>query len=171
MAHGTTHAGGTPATQALARAGVSYTEHVYTHDDRAPSYGLEAAAELGVEPERVFKTLVLDLDGGGGIGLGVAIIPVDARVDLKAGARLLDAKKATMAEPAVAERATGYVVGGISPFGQKRALPTVLDASASAHAGILVSGGRRGFDVEVAPDDLVRMLDARVGTVARETVR
>lgn len=158
--------GGTPATRELTAAGIPFTEHTYTHDSRAASFGLEAADELDVDPARVFKTLVLALDD---TGLGVAILPVNDRVDPKAAARLLGAKKATLADPAVAERSSGYVVGGISPFGQKRRLPTALDASAEAHASILVSGGRRGFDVEVTPADLVRVLSAHTGDLTRTT--
>ncbi len=156
-------ASGTPATTALTRAGVAFTVHPYAHDPAAPSYGLEAAAALGVEPERVFKTLLVDADGR----LAVGIVPVHLLLDLKAIAAALGAKRAVMADPAVAERTTGYVVGGISPIGQKRRLPTVLDASATAYATVLVSGGRRGLDLELDPADLLRVLDARVATIAR----
>jgi Cys-tRNA(Pro)/Cys-tRNA(Cys) deacylase len=155
--------GGTPATVALDRAGVSYTVRAYEHDPAATSYGLEAAAALGVEPERVFKTLLVETDRG----LGVGIVPVDALLDLKAVAAALGAKKATMADPAVAERVTGYVVGGISPVGQKRSLPTVLDDSASQHPTILVSGGKRGLDLELAPADLLAVVRGSAAPVAR----
>jgi len=154
---------GTPATTALTRAGVAFTPHAYDHDPAAPSYGLEAAAALGVDPARVFKTLLVEADGR----LGVAIVPVALLLDLKAVAAVLGAKRAVMAEPAVAERATGYVVGGISPLGQRRRLPTVLDASATAYATVLVSGGRRGLDVELAPGDLLRLTGGLPAPIAR----
>ncbi len=122
---------GTPATTALSRAQVAFTLHAYDHDPAAASYGLEAAAALGVEPGRVFKTLLVDTDGR----LGVGIVPVDRQLDLKALATALGAKKAVMADPAVAARVTGYVVGGISPIGQKRALPTVRGIPADPRLG------------------------------------
>ena len=163
MAKSRQTAPGTPATVALTRAGVVYAEHAYDHDPAADSYGLEAAASLGVEPARVFKTLLVDT----GAGLAVGIVPVDRQLDLKAIAAALGVKKAAMARPADAERSTGYVVGGISPVGQKRPLPTVLDESATGHATILVSGGRRGLDLELSPADLVRVTDATTAPIAR----
>lgn len=156
-------AGGTPATVALARAGVTFELRRYEHDPAAASYGLEAAEALGVEPGRVFKTLLADVDGR----LVVGIVPVDRQLDLKALAAAVGGKKAAMANPADAERATGYVVGGISPLGQKRAHPTVLDASAEAHETILVSGGRRGLDLELAPGDLLAVTRGQVAAIAR----
>ncbi|MGN6334298.1 MAG: Cys-tRNA(Pro) deacylase [Motilibacteraceae bacterium] len=156
-------AGGTPATVALTRAGVAFEVRAYEHDPAAPSYGLEAAQVLGVEPERVFKTLLADVDGR----LVVAVVPVSGQLDLKALAAAVGGKKAAMADPAVAERTTGYVVGGISPVGQRKALPTVLDASALAHATILVSGGRRGLDLELAPSDLIAITGASTAPVGR----
>ena len=144
--------GGTPATTALTAAGVAFTVRSYEHDPATTTYGLEAAEALGVEPGRVFKTLLVDT----GSGLAVGIVPVDRQLDLKALSTALGTKKVAMADPAVAERTTGYVVGGISPVGQKRALPTVLDDSALAHETVLVSGGRRGMDLELAPRDLLR---------------
>lgn len=155
--------GGTPATVALDRSGTPYVVRTYEHDPAAPSYGLEAAQALGVEPARVFKTLLVDTDKG----LGVGVVPVDTQLDLKTVAAALGAKKATMADPAVAERTTGYVVGGISPIGQKKALPTVLDASALEHATILVSGGKRGLDLELAPADLLALTRGTTAQVAR----
>lgn len=143
--------GGTPATVALTRAGVTFTTHEYAHDPAAPSYGLEAAQVLGLPPEQVFKTLLAEVDGA----LAVAVVPVTGSLDLKALARALGAKRAAMADPKVAERTTGYVVGGISPLGQKKRLPTVVDASAQAYDVVYVSGGRRGFDLGLAPADLV----------------
>lgn len=154
---------GTPAMVALSAAGVSFTARPYEHDPAAGSYGLEAAEALGVEPERVFKTLLVSTDGR----LAVGIVPVTGQLDLKAVAAALGAKKATMADPAAAERATGYVVGGISPVGQKRAHPTVLDASATAFETVLVSGGRRGLDLELTPGDLVAVTGATVAPIAR----
>lgn len=156
-------AGGTPATVALTRAAVPFTLHEYEHDPRAASYGLEAAALLGLDPACVFKTLMASVDGR----LAVGIVPVSGQLDLKALARALGASRAVMAEVAAAERATGYVAGGISPVGQKRAHPTVLDASALGFATVYVSGGRRGLDLGIAPADLVRVTDATVAPIAR----
>jgi Cys-tRNA(Pro)/Cys-tRNA(Cys) deacylase len=152
----------TPATVALDRAGVTYTKHPYDHDPSAPSYGLEAATALGVEAARVFKTLLVDT----GKGLGVGIVPVAGQLDLKAVAAALGAKSVTMADPAAAERSTGYVVGGISPVGQKRRLPTVLDETAYGFDVVYVSGGRRGFDIGLSPADLASVtgaVRARIG--------
>ncbi|MEP6799887.1 MAG: aminoacyl-tRNA deacylase, partial [Lapillicoccus sp.] len=133
---------GTPATVALTQAGVVYVAHRYDHDPAAASYGLEAAALLGVNPGRVFKTLLVDT----GTALAVGLVPVDHQLDLKAMASALGVKKVAMARPAAAERSTGYVVGGISPIGQKLSLATVLDTSALEYETIYVSGGRRGLD-------------------------
>lgn len=155
--------GGTPATVALAAAGIAYEVRSYDHDPRATSYGTEAAEALGVDPARVFKTLLASLDGR----LVVGVVPVTGQLDLKALARALGGSKAVMAEVAAAERATGYVAGGISPVGQKRAHPTALDAGALEHTTILVSGGRRGFDLELAPTDLVAITAAVIATIAR----
>jgi len=155
--------GATPATVALAQAGIAFTVRPYDHDPRAASFGLEAAEALGVSPERVFKTLLADVDGA----LTVAIVPVSGQLDLKALARAVGGRKAVMADPTAVERATGYVVGGISPVGQRRAHPAVLDASALEHASILVSGGRRGLDIELAPTDLVAITSAIVDEVGR----
>jgi Cys-tRNA(Pro)/Cys-tRNA(Cys) deacylase len=155
--------GGTPATVALERAGVPFTLHSYVHDPRAESFGLEAATALGLDPARVLKTLMASVDGR----LAVAIVPVSGQLDLKALARALGGSKAAMADPAAAERATGYVVGGISPIGQKRPHPTVLDASAEAHPSVYVSAGRRGLDLEIAPADLVRVTSAVVHPIGR----
>ena len=156
-------AGGTPATVALTRAGVAFTLHPYDHDPRAASYGEEAATALGVDPARVFKTLMASLDGR----LVVGVVPVTGQLDLKALARALGGSKATMADLAAAERATGYVAGGISPVGQKRQHPTVLDESALGYPTVFVSAGRRGLDLELAPTDLVRVTAARVATIGR----
>ena len=149
---------GTPAIVAATRAGVAFTVHEYRHDTRAESYGLEAVEKLGLEAARVFKTLVADVDGA----LTVAVVPVEAKLDLRALG-----KRARMAEAAAAERATGYVAGGISPLGQRRTLPTVVDASALDHETIHVSAGRRGLELELAPTDLVELTGARVAPIAR----
>lgn len=154
----------TPATLALSALGITFIEHEYEHDAAITSFGREAASVLGVVPERVFKTLVADVDGT----LVVAIVPVSRRLDLKTLAAVLDAKKAMMADPARAERRTGYVVGGISPIGQKTDLRTVLDETAELFDSVFVSGGRRGFDVELAPHDLVRATAARLAPIARD---
>jgi len=159
--------GGTPATVALDRAGIEYTLHPYEHDPRASSYGEEAARALGIDPARVFKTLLASLDGR----LVVGVVPVSGRLDLKALACALGGGKAVMAEVVAAERATGYVAGGISPVGQKRRLATVVDASALDHATVLVSGGRRGLDLELAPADLVAITGAIVDRVGRLETR
>jgi Cys-tRNA(Pro)/Cys-tRNA(Cys) deacylase len=154
---------GTPATAALRRAGVVYTLRPYAHDPKAPSFGLEAAAALGVSPHRVFKTLLAEVDGR----LAVAVVPVSGTLDLKSMALAMHGKRAAMADPAVAERATGYVTGGISPFGQRRALPTVVDESARRYETVYVSGGRRGLDVEVGSADLLRLTNATLAPIAR----
>jgi Cys-tRNA(Pro)/Cys-tRNA(Cys) deacylase len=163
MAKRSDAAAGTPATLALARAGIEFTAHAYEHDPRAAEFGLEAAEKLGLDPERVFKTLLANVDGA----LAVGIVPVTRLLDLKALAHALGAKRAEMADPAVAERKTGYVVGGISPIGQKTALPTVLDESAILAETIFVSGGRRGLDLELAPDDLLAVTGGRYAPIAR----
>lgn len=155
---------GTPATVALARAGVAFTAHAYEHDPRAAAYGLEAAEKLGLDPDRVFKTLLATVDGT----LAVGIVPVALQLDLKALAQALGGKRAEMADPAVAERKTGYVVGGISPIGQKTTLATVLDDSAILCETIFVSGGRRGLDLELTPDDLLAVTGGRYAPIARE---
>ncbi|HEU4332266.1 MAG TPA: Cys-tRNA(Pro) deacylase [Lapillicoccus sp.] len=163
MAKRTRGDGGTPATVALAAAGIAFTARPYAHDPTAASYGLEAAGALGVEPARVFKTLLVEAD----TGLAVGIVPVDRQLDLKALASALGVKRVQMADPAAAERVTGYVVGGISPVGQKRRLTTVLDESADAYDTVLVSGGRRGLDIELSPADLRAVTGATLAPIAR----
>ena len=155
--------GGTPATVALTSAGVPYTIHAYDHDPSHPSYGEEAAEAMGVSPDRVFKTLVADVDGS----LVVGVVPVAGSLDLKALASAVGGKRAAMADPALAERTTGYVRGGISPLGQRKKLPTVLDASASAHPTICISAGRRGLEVELSPEDLTKLTEAVVAPIGR----
>ena len=155
--------GGTPATVALTRAGIDFTLHAYDHDPRADSYGLEAAEALGLDPARVFKTLMAEVDGR----LAVAVVPVSGQLDLKALARALGGSRAAMAELGAAERVTGFVAGGISPVGQKRRSRTVVDESALTHPTIYVSAGRRGLDLEIAPADLVRITEAVTAPVGR----
>ncbi|WP_328482482.1 Cys-tRNA(Pro) deacylase [Streptomyces sp. NBC_00377] len=155
--------GGTPATVALSAAGVEFTVHAYEHDPGHPSYGEEAAEAMGVSPDRVFKTLVADVDGA----LTVAVVPVAGSLDLKALASAVGGKRAAMADPALAERTTGYVRGGISPLGQRRKLPTVVDASATTHPTICVSAGRRGLEVELSPKDLATLTAATLSPIAR----
>lgn len=155
--------GGTPATVALTRAGVAFTVHAYEHDPAAPSYGLEAAEALGLDPCSVLKTLLATVDGR----LVVGVVPVSGQLDLKALAAAVGGKRAVMADPALAERATGYVVGGISPLGQRRPHPTVLDDSALTRDRVYVSGGRRGLDLGLSPTDLVRLTRARTAPISR----
>jgi len=156
-------AAGTPATVALTAAGIPFTAHAYDHDPANTNFGLEAATALQLDPEQVFKTLLADVDGK----LVVGIVPVTGKLDLKALAAAIGGKRAEMADPKLAERRTGYVVGGISPIGQKTAHPTVLDETAELYDTIYVSGGRRGLDLELAPADLVRITDATVTAIAR----
>ncbi|KJS63553.1 Cys-tRNA(Pro) deacylase [Streptomyces rubellomurinus] len=154
---------GTPATVALETAAVPFTVHTYEHDPAAASYGGEAAEALGVTPERVFKTLVADVDGT----LTVGVVPVAGQLDLKALAAAVGGKRAAMADPAAAERSSGYVRGGISPLGQRRPLRTVVDASALGHPTVYVSAGRRGLEVELSPADLVALTNADTAPIAR----
>ncbi|MCD9197573.1 Cys-tRNA(Pro) deacylase [Aeromicrobium wangtongii] len=153
----------TPAFAALHRAGVKFAAHSYVHDPRAESFGMEAAEALGVEPARVFKTLMAVIDGE----LCVGVVPVMGSLDLKALADALGGKRAQMADAAQAQRATGYVIGGISPVGQKKAHRTVIDRSASQWPTIFVSGGRRGLEAEIAPADLTRITRAVLARIAR----
>jgi Cys-tRNA(Pro)/Cys-tRNA(Cys) deacylase len=153
----------TPAVVAVQRAAVTYRLHEYHHDPAAEAYGAEAAEKLGVDPARMLKTLVASVDGR----LAVALVPVARSLDLKAFASSLGGKRAAMAEVAEAERATGYVAGGISPLGQRRRLPTVLDDSALAWETVYVSAGRRGLQLELSPADLQHLCGARAGPIAR----
>jgi Cys-tRNA(Pro)/Cys-tRNA(Cys) deacylase len=148
----------TPATTVVESAGIDFALHEYEHDPASESYGLEAAKRLGVEPARVFKTLLADLDGR----LHVAIVPVERQLDLKK----LGGKRSAMADPKRVERSTGYVLGGVSPLGQRRTLPTTLDVSALEHTTIFVSGGRRGLEIELDPNDLVVITAAEVRPIA-----
>ena len=153
----------TPAVAAVVRAGVAHTVHEVGHDPTVIAYGKEAAGALGVEPGRVFKTLVASVDGK----LVVAVVPVTGELSLKALAAAVGAKTAEMAEAATAERATGFVVGGISPIGQRRRLPTLVDESATRWATIFVSGGRRGLELELAAADLVALTNGRLAPIGR----
>ena len=157
-------AGGTPATLALQRAGIRFTAHSYPHDAAVTGFGLEAAEKLGLDPDQVFKTLLAEADGI----LVVAIVPVSGQLDLKALAAAVGAKKAVMADPKLAERKTGYVLGGISPIGQKAPHRTVLDETAELYDTVFVSGGRRGFDLELSPADLLSATGGTVSAIARD---
>jgi Cys-tRNA(Pro)/Cys-tRNA(Cys) deacylase len=153
---------GTPATVALRAAGIAFTEHAYAHDPANTNFGLEAATALDLDPDRVFKTLLADVDGR----LVVGIVPVTGKLDLKRLAAAVGGKRATMADPSLAERRTGYVVGGISPIGQKTAHPTVIDETAQLYDTVFVSGGRRGFDLELAPGDLAAVTSGLFADIA-----
>lgn len=142
---------------------MEFTVHAYEHDARADSYGREAADVLGLDPAHVFKTLVADVDGSP----VVAVVPVSGTLDLKALAAAAGGRKAEMADPAAAQRITGYVVGGISPIGQKRSLPTFLDSTAVDHRRIYVSGGRRGLDIGMTPSDLITITEATCAPIGR----
>ena len=153
---------GTPATQLLTAQGVAFTLHPYEHDPRAEAFGDEAAAALGIVPERIFKTLIAAVDAT----LTCAVVPVAGRLDLKALAAAVGGKRAGLADPAAAARATGYVVGGISPLAQRSRLPVVVDESAAGFETVYVSAGKRGLQVELAPADLVRLSAARLAPIA-----
>jgi Cys-tRNA(Pro)/Cys-tRNA(Cys) deacylase len=153
----------TPAIKMVEAAAVPFTLHRYDHDPNADSFGLEAARKLDLPPERVFKTLVAQVDGG---PLVLVVIPVSARLDLKKLAAVLGGKKADMADPAAAERATGYVLGGISPLGGRKRLVTILDESIMSHSSVFFSAGQRGLQMELAPHDLAMLTNARTAAVA-----
>ena len=157
----------TPAIKAAEKAKITFKVHEYEHDPNTDSYGLEAAAALGIDERRVFKTLLLSLQGGAA-PLAVGIVPVGVQLDLKALAATAGAKKATMTDPAQAERVTGYVVGGISPLGQKKRLPTFIDTSATDFDTVFVSAGRRGLEIELAPRDLQSLCHARLADIRRK---
>lgn len=148
----------TPAIDSLKRLGIPHQVHAYTHEPGTAGYGQEAADKLGLDPGRVFKTLVISVDGK---NLAVAVVPVSRQLNLKAIAKAASGKKAAMADKAQAERGTGYLLGGISPVGQKRRLATFIDASAERFDSLFVSAGRRGLEIELSPADLQRATDAR----------
>jgi len=153
---------GTPAIALLSKRKIAHSIHPYDVSPDAPNYGALVAAALGVAPDRVFKSLVTEVDGG----LTVAVVPVTGELDLKALAAAMGGKRAVMADRAVAERATGYVRGGISPLGQRKRLPTVVDSSALAHPTVYVSAGRRGLQVQLTPTDLVALTGAATASIA-----
>ena len=153
----------TPAIDRARQAKITYTVHEYQHDPAAKSYGEEAAEKMGVDPGRVFKTLV----AGSGREMVVAVVPVMHQLDLKLLAKAVGVKKIGMADVKEVERTTGYVVGGVSPLGQKKRLPTVIDASAEGHETLFVSAGRRGLEIELAPADLARLTNATFADLAR----
>ena len=157
---------GTPALDILTAAGVAFTVHEYDHT-ASDHFGDETVAALGVTGERVFKTLIASITMSGKPELVVGIVPVSGQMDLKALAAAVGAKRADMADPAAAQRSSGYVVGGISPLGQRTRLRTVIDQSAMSYETVLVSGGRRGLQVELAPADLVRLTDGQVAEIGR----
>ncbi|NYI89632.1 Cys-tRNA(Pro)/Cys-tRNA(Cys) deacylase [Amycolatopsis endophytica] len=152
---------GTPATALLAKRKIAHELHAYDHDPKHESYGLEAAEALGIDPDRVFKTLVAEVDGK----LTVGVVPVTGQLDLKALAAAAGGKRAKMAEAGAAQRATGYVLGGISPLGQRSRLPVVIDSTAGKYETIYCSAGRRGLEVELSPADLVRLTSATVAAI------
>ncbi|MEW8036999.1 MAG: Cys-tRNA(Pro) deacylase [gamma proteobacterium symbiont of Ctena orbiculata] len=154
----------TPAINAAKKAGIEFRTHSYEHDSKHPSYGMEAAEKLGIPPQRVFKTLVVSLDGR---ELAVAVVPVSTQLDLKAFARAAKVKKAAMADAGQVERTTGYVVGGVSPLGQKKRLLTLIDRSAAELPTLFVSAGRRGLEIELVAEDLARLLDARFTAIVK----
>lgn len=154
--------GGTPATDVLVKAGVRHTLHPYEHDPRSTNYGDEAAAALGVDRRRIFKTLIVTVDSR----LVCGVVPVADKLNLKSVAAAAGGKKAEMADPARAQRATGYVVGGISPLGHKTRIPVVIDLSVAEFDTVFVSAGKRGMQVELSPDDLVSLTEATVAEIA-----
>lgn len=157
----------TPAVDQLTRLGIAHRTLTYEHDPTTDSYGTEAAVALGIEPDTVFKTLLASASGPDRPDrLIVSLVPVTGMLDLKALARAAGAKKAVMADPSVAERTTGYVVGGISPFGQRKQLETFVDEMVEILDVVRVSGGRRGLEIELAPADLIAVLKAQVAALA-----
>ncbi|HEX2902009.1 MAG TPA: Cys-tRNA(Pro) deacylase [Jatrophihabitans sp.] len=154
--------GGTPATTVLDRARISYTTHPYRHDARAESYGEEAATQLGIDARQIFKTLIAAVDSD----LVCAVVPVAGRLDLKALAAAVGGRRAELAEPAKAQRATGYVLGGISPLGHRSRLPVVVDASALDLTTMYVSAGKRGLQLGLAPADLIAAASASTAPIA-----
>lgn len=154
----------TPAINMAKGSNIEFQVYEYAHDPAADSYGLEAAEKLGLDPDRVFKTLVIAPDGA---DLAVAVLPVSRQLDMKRCAKVLGSKKVVMAEKKSVERVTGYVLGGVSPLGQKKPLRTVIDQSASMFATVYVSAGRRGLEIELAPGDLRDLTDAQFASIAK----
>lgn len=153
----------TPAVDVLQKARVDYALHPYEHDPSSRSYGLEAAEKLGVPPARVYKTLLVRCQPN---GLAIAVVPVSCQLDFKRFAAVCGVKKVAMAESADVTRATGYIPGGVSPLGQKRRLPMVIDQSVHEHEQVYISAGKRGLDVSLRPEDLIRLTNAEVGAIA-----
>jgi Cys-tRNA(Pro)/Cys-tRNA(Cys) deacylase len=156
----------TPATAVLDAAAIGYQLHSYDHDPATTSYGAEASAALGIDPDQMFKTLVIDI-GSTRPELAVAVVPVSEQLGLKQFAAVLGAKRAALAEAGLVTRTTGYILGGVSPLGQKVELPTVIDETAQLWDTIFVSAGKRGLDIELAPDDLLALTGARYADIAR----
>jgi Cys-tRNA(Pro)/Cys-tRNA(Cys) deacylase len=156
--------GGTRATELLSKLGIAHAVHRYEHDPRHPSYGQEASEALGAPPERVFKTLVADVDGQ----LTVGVVPVTGSLDLKALAAAVGGKRAVMADPAQAEKSSGYVTGGIAPIGLRKRLPVVVDESALQYATVFCSAGQRGLEIELAPADLIKVAGAHTAAIGRD---
>jgi len=154
----------TPGINAARKAKITHKVHEYVHDPAAESYGLEAAEKLGVPVDRVFKTLVVSLDNK---ELAVGVIPVSSMLSMKLVAKAAGAKKATMADPPAVERSTGYVLGGVSPLGQKKRLKTIIDASAMHFSTVYVSAGRRGLEIELSPKDLVKLVNGALAVICR----
>ena len=159
--------GSTPAIQVVVAAGLRHVVHEYEHDPSVTSYGAEAAAALGFDPSLIHKTLMVDVERHGKRELVVAVVPVNSQLDLKALATAVDGKRAEMAAPAAAERSSGYVVGGISPLGQRKPLLTVIDEDAILHETIHVSAGRRGLEIELAAEDLAELTRAIFAPIAK----
>lgn len=154
----------TPATKVLDKAGIAYTLHRYEHDPQAESYGGEAADKLGLDPAQVFKTLLASTETG---ELLVAVVPVNGQLDLKLLAKAAGAKKMAMTDPVAAQRSTGYLLGGISPLGQKKALRTFIDASAEQWSQLYISAGRRGLEIALQPADLASQIRATFTCIGR----
>ena len=155
----------TPAIKSAEKAKIPYQIHEYSHDSSAESYGLEAAEKLGLDAHRVFKTLVVSVDGK---SLAVAVLPVENQLSMKLIAKAAGAKKAAMADKNAVMRSSGYVLGGVSPLGQKKSLPTFLHDSAESETTIYVSAGRRGLEIELAPQDLLQLTRGKFAPLAAE---
>jgi len=156
----------TPAIEALKKANIQFTLHEYSHDPQAASYGEEAANCLDVEAQRVFKTLLVSGNSNDNSkDLAVSIVPVTHQLDLKAVAKAIKVKKTSMADASAAQKATGYILGGISPLGQKKRLPFTIDSSAVDYETIFISGGKRGLEIEIAPEDLIALCNAKISDI------